>query len=63
MIQAIHPTPCRSNCRGWRQFGLLSLLFDGANQSVALATAISSFRHARYADALEPNPEPDLIVG
>ncbi|MEV6868883.1 hypothetical protein AB0M44_48950 [Streptosporangium subroseum] len=30
---------------------------------VALAMAISPFRHARYADALEPNPEPDLTVG
>jgi predicted MFS family arabinose efflux permease len=30
---------------------------------VALAMAISPFRHARYSDALEPNPEPDLTVG
>ncbi|WP_371781806.1 hypothetical protein [Streptosporangium subroseum] len=63
MIQAIHPTPCRSNCRGRRRLGLLSLLFDAADQSVALAMAISPFRHARYADALEPTPEPDLTAG
>jgi predicted MFS family arabinose efflux permease len=30
---------------------------------VALAMVISPFRHARYADALEPDPEPDLTVG
>ncbi|WP_255415489.1 hypothetical protein [Streptosporangium sp. 'caverna'] len=40
-----------------------SLLFDAANQPVAPAMAISPFRRARYADALEPDPEPDLTVG